>query len=84
MLGLSEGAWVDLIGAAVDDAVVREAKGFRLVDYDIPRGCVAGYYPETNVLVPLASHALGARTPTSKSIPVRLRPAVAPAKTEAA
>ena len=81
MLGLPEGAWVDLIGAAVDDAVAREAAGFRLVDYDIPRGCVAGYYPETNVLVPLASHALGARTPTSKSIPVRLRPATAPAET---
>ncbi|MFZ5528699.1 MAG: FdhF/YdeP family oxidoreductase [Pseudomonadota bacterium] len=84
MLGLPEGAWVDLVGAAVDDAVVREAKSFRLVDYDIPRGCVAGYYPETNVLVPLASHALGARTPTSKSIPVRLRPTAAPAEMEAA
>ena len=84
MLGLAEGAWVDLVGAAVDDAVVREAKGFRLVDYDIPRGCVAGYYPETNVLVPLASHALGARTPTSKSIPVRLRATTAPAEMEAA
>jgi molybdopterin-dependent oxidoreductase alpha subunit len=84
MLGLPEGAWVDLLGAAVDDAVVREAKSFRLVDYDIPRGCVAGYYPETNVLVPLASHALGARTPTSKSIPVRLRPTTSPAEMEAA
>jgi molybdopterin-dependent oxidoreductase alpha subunit len=84
MLGLPEGAWVDLVGAALNDAVVREARGFRLVDYDIPRGCVAGYYPETNVLVPLASHALGARTPTSKSIPVRLRPASAPAGMEAA
>jgi molybdopterin-dependent oxidoreductase alpha subunit len=84
MLGLPDGAWVDLVGAAVDDAVVREAKSFRLVDYDIPRGCVAGYYPETNVLVPLASHALGARTPTSKSIPVRLRATTAPAEMEAA
>lgn len=84
MLGLPEGAWVDLVGAAVDDAVVREAAGFRLVDYDIPRGCVAGYYPETNVLVPLASHAVGARTPASKAIPVRLRPATAPAEVEAA
>lgn len=75
MLGLAEGAAVDLIGAASGDDLVREAPGFRLVDYDIPRGCVAAYYPETNVLLPLASHAVGARTPTSKSIPVRLRPA---------
>jgi molybdopterin-dependent oxidoreductase alpha subunit len=71
-LGLAEGAWVDLLGCA-DDGVPREATGFRLVDYDIPRGCVAGYYPETNVLVPLDSYALDARTPTSKAVPVRLR-----------
>jgi anaerobic selenocysteine-containing dehydrogenase len=76
-LGLKEGAWVDLLGASLDDAVVREALGFRLVDHDIPRGCVAAYYPETNVLVPLNSHAIGARTPTSKAVPVRLRPAQA-------
>ena len=74
-LGLQEGAWVDLLGASPDDAVLREALGFRLVDHDIPRGCVAAYYPETNVLVPLSSHAIGARTPTSKAVPVRLRPA---------
>ena len=84
MLGLPAGAWVDLVGAALDDAVVREAKGFLLVDYDIPRGCVAGYYPETNVLVPLANHAVGARTPASKAIPVRLRPAAALAEAVAA
>ncbi len=84
MLGLPAGAWVDLVGAALDDAVVREAKGFLLVDYDIPRGCVAGYYPETNVLVPLSNHAVGARTPASKAIPVRLRPAAAPAEAVAA
>ena len=40
--------------------------------YDIPAGCIASYYPETNPLVPLRSVALGAGTPTSKSIPVRL------------
>lgn len=74
-LGMSEGAWVDLLGASPDDALVREALGFRLVDHDIPPGCVAAYYPETNVLIPLSSHAVGARTPTSKAVPVRLRPA---------
>src|SRR3546814_5043157 len=41
-----------------------------LVEYDIPRGCLAAYYPETNALVPLSSFADHARTPTSKSIPV--------------
>lgn len=74
--GFAEGAWVDLVGAAPDD-IERVAPGFKLVDHDIPPGCVAAYYPETNVLVPLDSHAVGARTPASKAIPVRLRAAVA-------
>lgn len=72
--GFAEGGWVDLIGAAPDD-IERVAPGFKLVDHDIPAGCVAAYYPETNVLVPLDSHAVGARTPASKAIPIRLRPA---------
>jgi molybdopterin-dependent oxidoreductase alpha subunit len=74
--GFAEGAWVDLVGAAPDD-IERVVPGFKLVDHDIPPGCVAAYYPETNVLVPLDSHAVGARTPASKAIPVRLRAAVA-------
>ena len=49
-------------------------RGFLLVAYDIPRGCLAAYYPETNALVPLSSFAERARTPTSKSIPVLVRP----------
>ena len=52
----------------------RTAKDFLLVAYDIPRGCLAGYYPETNALVPLSSFAERARTPTSKSIPVVVHP----------
>ncbi|MEG2962602.1 MAG: molybdopterin dinucleotide binding domain-containing protein, partial [Janthinobacterium sp.] len=71
MLGFSDGDLVDLIGAW-DDGVARRADGFRLVDYDIPRGCLGAYYPETNALVPLASTADGAGTPTSKSVPVLL------------
>ncbi len=73
--GFAEGAWVDLVGAAPND-IERVAPGFKLVDHDIPPGCVAAYYPETNVLVPLDSHAVGARTPASKAIPVRLRAAL--------
>ena len=48
------------------------ADGFKLVAYNIPRGCVAAYYPETNPLVPLSAVADAAGTPTSKSIPVLL------------
>ncbi|HEY9028044.1 MAG TPA: FdhF/YdeP family oxidoreductase, partial [Burkholderiaceae bacterium] len=71
--GLRDGDWVDLHTVAADD-VERRADRFRLVAYDIPRGCLAAYYPETNPLVPLHSVARGAGTPTSKSIPVTLAP----------
>jgi len=54
------------------DGIERRAEGFKLVEYDIPAGCIGGYYPETNSLVPLDSYADQARTPTSKSIPVLL------------
>ncbi len=50
----------------------RTVHGFMLVQYDIPEGCLASYFPETNALVPLDSVAERAGTPTSKAIPVRL------------
>jgi molybdopterin-dependent oxidoreductase alpha subunit len=69
MLGLAENDWVDLT-SVWDDGIERRADRFRLVAYDIPRGCLGAYYPETNPLVPLESFAIGAGTPASKSIPV--------------
>jgi molybdopterin-dependent oxidoreductase alpha subunit len=69
MLGLAPGQWVDITSVWSDD-VQRRAERFLLVEYDIPRGCLGAYYPETNALVPLDSVADGAGTPTSKSIPV--------------
>ena len=68
-LGMCAGDRVDL-QSLCDDGVQRRATGFLLVDYDIPRGCLAAYYPETNPLVPLSSFADESRTPTSKSVPV--------------
>ncbi|MTV37070.1 FdhF/YdeP family oxidoreductase [Duganella radicis] len=76
MLGMKAGDWVD-VESAWDDGVERRAGGFMLVAYDIPRGCIGAYYPETNPLVPLGSVADGAGTPTSKSIPVLLSLAAA-------
>jgi molybdopterin-dependent oxidoreductase alpha subunit len=76
MLGMTAGDWVD-VQSVWDDGIERRADGFMLVAYDIPRGCIGAYYPETNPLVPLASVADGAGTPTSKSIPVLLTAAVA-------
>ncbi|RZA19483.1 MAG: FdhF/YdeP family oxidoreductase [Lysobacteraceae bacterium] len=72
-LGFTAGERVDIEGVHRDGAH-RIVRGFLLVAYDIPRGCLAAYYPETNPLVPLDSYAERARTPTSKAIPVVLRP----------
>ena len=52
----------------------REAKLFLAIPYDIPRGCAAAYFPETNVLVPIKSTADESNTPTSKSIIITLTP----------
>ena len=71
LLQLRAGQRVDMT-TVWDDGVERRAEGFLVVDYDIPRGCVAAYYPETNALVPLDSVADVSNTPTSKSIPVLL------------
>ncbi|MDR7310116.1 molybdopterin-dependent oxidoreductase alpha subunit [Nocardioides luteus] len=71
-LGIEDGATVDIVSVWTDGE--RRAKTFRVVAYGTPRGCVAAYFPETNVLVPLDSYADGSRTPTSKSVVVRLEP----------
>ena len=72
-LGMKDGDWVDLHTVWGDDQQ-RRAERFRLVAYDIPRGNLAAYYPETNSLVPLSAVADAAGTPTFKSIPVLLLP----------
>lgn len=69
-LGLRDGEHVDITSVWRDGE--RTVRDFRLVEYDIPPGCLAGYFPETNPLVPLEHHAERARTPASKAIPVRL------------
>jgi len=68
-LGAQSGDRVNVIGE-YNDGVKRVAPDFRLVSYDIPRGSVAGYYPELNVLVPLGSAGDQSDTPTSKSVMV--------------
>ncbi|MEI7346015.1 FdhF/YdeP family oxidoreductase [Dickeya chrysanthemi] len=72
-LGLQDGDRVD-IETLWHDQIERKVTGFRLVSYDIPRGNLAAYYPETNPLVPLSSYGEGTFTPTSKSVPVRITP----------
>src|SRR5579859_6356742 len=53
---------------------LRRAPRFVLVPYEIPRRCVATYFPEANVLVPIGSVALRSNTPTSKAVVVSFSP----------
>lgn len=53
-----------------DNEELRTAPRFVVVPYEIPRGCVATYFPEANVLVPITSVASRSNTPTSKAIVV--------------
>ena len=69
---LKEGQLVALT-TAVDDGVERSVAGLRVVAHDIPEGCIAGYFPECNPLIPLWHHAEKAKVPAAKSIPVRIQ-----------
>ena len=70
-LGFADGEIVDLI-TMLEPQTPRQVLGFRIVRYDIPRGCCAAYYPETNPLFPLDHHSPKAKTPSYKLLPIRL------------
>lgn len=54
------------------DGRTRRVEGLTVLDYPMPRGAVAGYYPELNPLLPLDHHDRISGTPAAKSIPVRV------------
>jgi molybdopterin-dependent oxidoreductase alpha subunit len=68
---LVEGQRVTLVTAMEEDRR-RAVTGLKVVAYDLPDGCVAGYFPELNPLVPLSLRDLLSDTPASKAIPVRI------------
>jgi molybdopterin-dependent oxidoreductase alpha subunit len=70
-LGLTEGQLVE-VRTVANDGVERRLAGLRLVGYNVPDGCIGGYYPECNVLLPLSHHALESKVPAAKSISVTL------------
>ncbi|MEM6261889.1 MAG: FdhF/YdeP family oxidoreductase [Bacteroidota bacterium] len=63
---LSKGQMVNLLGHYRGE--IRRADKYLIVPYDIPKGCIGTYFPETNVLVPIDSTADKSNTPTSKLI----------------
>ena len=66
-------ALVELESVTEGGDVRRTAGGFKARPYNIPRGSIAAYYPETNGLLPLSYHDKKSKTPSAKSIPVVVR-----------
>ncbi|WP_187335069.1 FdhF/YdeP family oxidoreductase [Novosphingopyxis iocasae] len=69
--GLKAGQRVTLIGDA-EDGADRRVPGLTVTPYEVPDGCLAGYFPELNPLVPLWYHDEKSKTPASKGVPVRI------------
>ena len=67
---LNAGDLVNLTSVFRDE--LRHSPNWYLVEYDIPRGNIATYFPEANELIPLNSTASVSNTPTSKSVIVRI------------
>jgi hypothetical protein len=44
-----------------------------VVAYNIPLGCIGGYYPECNVLLLIWHYEAGSKTPAAKTIPVTVQ-----------
>lgn len=70
--GLREGQRVALVGDA-SDGVDRVVEGLEVLPFNLPEGCLAGYYPELNPLIALRHHDQASHTPAAKSVPVRIR-----------
>jgi len=69
-LSLKQEDVVNLVGH--HNGKTRVARRFLVVPYDIPRRCVATYFPEANVLVPIDSIAKYSKTPASKRVLIRI------------
>jgi anaerobic selenocysteine-containing dehydrogenase len=80
--GLEQGDLVDLRSRL--DGRTRTGKRFAVVPYPIPRRCLASYFPEANVLVPVTKTAIGSNTPSSKSVVVTMSPSAPDASTSPA
>ena len=60
---------------AADSMVERRVDGLKVTPFSLPDGCLGGYYPEMNPLMPLWRHDERSKTPAAKAVPVRILPA---------
>ena len=69
---LHEGQIVSLVSDA-EDGVDREVFGLKVTPFSLPDGCLGAYYPEMNPLIPPWHHDEQSKTPSAKSVAVRIR-----------
>jgi hypothetical protein len=55
-----------------DTRVYREVQGLAVTLFDLPRGCLAGYFRQLNPLIPLGHLDVLSKTPAAKVVPVRI------------
>ncbi|MDT5174691.1 MAG: hypothetical protein QOG37_1942, partial [Mycobacterium sp.] len=60
------------ITATARDGSQRFLKQYRAIEYDMPRGCAAGYMPEMNVLIAASDYSSQSSQPLMKNIKVRV------------
>lgn len=70
--GLSAGQKINLVSHFNEK--IRKVENFLIVPYQIPKKCLAAYFPECNPLIPLESVADKSLTPTYKSVAVTIEP----------
>jgi molybdopterin-dependent oxidoreductase alpha subunit len=72
-MGCAEGDVVDIATALEHARADRVVQALTVVRYNLPAGCCASYYPETQPLIALEDHDPQSFTPSYKSVPVRVR-----------
>lgn len=70
--GLGEFDEVDITSTAKDGST-RCLRRYKVVPYDIPRGCAAGYMPEMNVLCAIGDYSTQSDQPIMKHLKVTVR-----------
>lgn len=71
--GLKEFDLIDITSFAKDGSQ-RKLQSFRAVQYNIPKGCAAGYMPELNLLCPIGDYSRQSDQPMMKQIVVEVVP----------
>ena len=74
---IKDGGLVDITATARDGSQ-RFLKQYRAIEYDMPRGCAAGYMPEMNVLIAASDYSSQSNQPLMKNVKVRVAPSAQP------